>query len=124
MDVTLSPEKLKAGAVREEGFTLIESVVAMGLFTGVVFLLVAVFGGLTSDEFPSRTERAVALARTEIAEMQEQRVPLSSQTDTLGFHVDREVDYSGGMVRLRVTVALSGEPITKYATLTALVQSP
>lgn len=87
------------------GFTLIESVIALGLFVSVVLLLIVVFGELLSDDFPSRSNKAFALAQSELA-MEEMRPTLvASETDTLGFLVVRKLKFVAGMPVFDVTVS-------------------
>jgi type II secretory pathway pseudopilin PulG len=120
MDVRITNGRTLSLSAREDGFTLIESVVAMGLFAGVVFLLVSVFSGFMLDDFPSRSNQALAIAQSEIASIRSANLFSSSAKDTIGFRVARDVSVEGGLTLVMVTVSDPDKPSRVYAKLTAL----
>ncbi len=122
MDVKTGSAKTVCFVEGEEGFTLIESVVAMALFTGVVLLLITVVSSFMLDEFPVRTRRAEELAQAEIAEMQEQQATSASSFDTLGFHIDRSVIYLSGVTEFQVTVRSLRDQNDRQVSLVAICQ--
>lgn len=75
----------------EAGFTLIESVVAMGLFVGVVFLLVSVFNEFMMDDFVMKSNKALSIAEGEISSVERTKSFESTARDTMGFHMIRTV---------------------------------
>jgi type II secretory pathway pseudopilin PulG len=120
MDVRITKSRTLSLSAREDGFTLIESVVAMGLFAGVVFLLVSVFSGFMLDDFPSRSNQALAIAQSEIASVKSAHAFSSSIKDTIGFRVTREVSVENWLTQVIVTVSASNKPSKVYTKLTAL----
>lgn len=107
----------------EAGFTLIESAVAMGLFTGVAFLLMSVFGHFLLDRVPAETEIALAIAQRQISTMEIERDFSSSNEDTLGFQISRRAVLQGPVVQLCVTVASRIDTSKVYAELTTICQA-
>ncbi len=99
------------------GFTLIESVVAMGLFAGVVFMLVSVFNDFMLDNYPARSYQAVALAQKVISEAELHHNLSVVKMDTLGFHITRKVVFSKKLAEEEVTVTSARLPFINYATL-------
>ncbi len=120
MDVTIKKGRALRLSGREDGFTLIESVVAMGLFAGVVFLLVSAFSGFMLDDFPSRSNQALAVAQSEIASVKSVHPFTGSIKDTIGFRVTREVSVANGLTEVTVTISASDKPSRVYTKLTAL----
>lgn len=119
MDVRSLRGCAKTVCSHEDGFTLIESVVATGLFAGVVLLLVSVFSSFLLDTFPSRSEQALSIAQSEIANVQRNPVFESSSRDTLGFHVTREVRLKVGIIETEITISSGEHPAVVYAVLTS-----
>lgn len=99
------------------GFTLIESVVAMGLFAGAVFMLISVFNDFMLDNYPAKCYQAVALAQEEISGAEIRHDLSGVKMDTLGFHVTRKVIMSKKLVEVDVTVASMANPLITYARL-------
>lgn len=104
----------------EEGFTLIESVVAMGLFAGAVFLLVTVFSSFTLDDYPSKTQQALAIAQTTIARTENGRRFIDFSKDTLGFRLKQHVQVNPVKVSIYVSVGSISNPALVYARLSDL----
>lgn len=102
----------------KNGFTLIESVVAMGIFAGAVFLLVTVFNGFLLNDFPSRTSKAVALAQSRLEFAEAGDASESSDVDTLGFYVKTRLSGSDSMETATVEVTSMDFPKTVAAVLT------
>lgn len=91
----------------EAGFTLIESVVAMGLFVGVVFLLISVYNEFVLDDFVAKSNRALSIAEDEISSVERTKSSESTARDTIGFHIIRTVTLP--MVRAKGLSASGGD---------------
>ncbi len=118
MDVRTGLDRSLRTVTYEDGFTLIESLVAMGLFTGVVFLLVTVFSGFMLDDFPSRSLQAMAIAQKEITSVRTDCDLTSAVRDTAGFLVERGINIQQKIPHVTVTVRAASRPSTIYAKLT------
>lgn len=96
----------------QEGFTLIESVVAMGLFVGVVFLLVSVFNEFLMDTYSVKLNKATLIAENEILQMdpfgktvEKSQSFESVERDTIGFHITQTVTMRERVVLVVVAVS-------------------
>lgn len=107
-------------SLRQQGFTLIESVVAMGLFAGAVFLLVTVFSNVTLDNYPSRAQQALAIAQSVIARTESGSRFIDFSKDTLSFRLTQHVQPNSGIVTIGVSVSSIGNPVIVYAKLSDL----
>lgn len=94
----------------EKGFTLIESVVAMGLFASVTFLLVTVINDFMMDSFPAASVQALTIAESQIADVEASHNFESTAKDTSGFRVIRDVVVDGELAKVDVTVSPLNEP--------------
>jgi len=101
MDVT---EGQRQDLCAQAGFTLIESMIAMELFVGVVFLLVSVFNGFLMDDFAAKTNKAFTIAESQLSEAAESKIFQSTQRDTSGFHVVQTVTINNNVAELDVEV--------------------
>lgn len=106
--------------LRQQGFTLIESVVAMGLFAGAVFLLVTAFSSFTLDNYPSKTEQALNIAQRVIAKSESGSRFIDFSKDTLNFRLTQHVQMNPGNITISVSVSSLGNPSLAYARLSDL----
>jgi type II secretory pathway pseudopilin PulG len=88
----------------EAGFTLVESVVAMGLFVGVVFLLVSVFNEFMMDSFVVKSNKALVIAENEASSVERTKGFDGVARDTVGFHIIRTVVLKDKVAFVDVTV--------------------
>ena len=89
---------------QDEGFTLIESVVAMGLFVGVVFLLVSVFNEFLRNDYSTKLFKATLIAENQIQRVEKSKNFESVDSDTIGFHMVQSIKLQGNVVFVDVTV--------------------
>lgn len=90
---------------QDSGFTLIESIVAMGLFVGVVLLLVSVFNEFLLNDYSSKLDRAILIAENEIQRVEKSNVFESVDRDTIGFHITQTVTMRERVVLVDVAVS-------------------
>lgn len=93
-------------AVRDEsGHTLVETLVALTLFTAVLIPLLTAIGSLTIDDRAERIEEALRLAQAELAAS---GVPGTGEGDTdhmeHGLHVLRRITKHGELIEAEVIV--------------------
>lgn len=91
MDVVRKRRSEAEDRRQDSGFTLIESIVAMGLFVGVVLLLVSVFNEFLMNDYSSKLDRAILIAENEIQRVEKSKVFESVNRDTIGFHITQTV---------------------------------
>ncbi|MFZ1082155.1 MAG: type II secretion system protein [Candidatus Kryptoniota bacterium] len=106
----------------EAGFTLIESVVAMGLFVGVVFLLVSVLGEFMMDDFTVKSNKALVVAENEISNVERTRAFESTTRDTIGFHIIRTVTTKNNVSFVDVAVTNAKKPTLQYVRLSKVLR--
>jgi Tfp pilus assembly protein PilV len=99
-------EKMQDARYRkpEGGFTLIESVVAMGLFVGVVFLLVGVFNEFLIDDYTNKLNKAAVIAENQIEKVGKSKNFESVNRDTIGFHITQTVTMRDGVALVNVAI--------------------
>jgi Tfp pilus assembly protein PilV len=99
-------EKMQDARYRksEAGFTLIESVVAMGLFVGVAFLLVGVFNEVLMDDYTNKLNKAAIIAENQIEKVEKSKNFESVNRDTIGFHITQTVTMRDGVALVNVAV--------------------
>ena len=102
------------------GFTLIESVVAMGLFAGAVFMLISVFNDFMLDNYPAKCYQAVALAQEEISGAEIRHDLSDAKIDTLGYRVTRTVYLKNSLIEIEVAVKSARLPSVSYAKITKI----
>jgi prepilin-type N-terminal cleavage/methylation domain-containing protein len=101
----------------QAGFTLIESVVAMALFLGIVFLLVSVFNEFLMDDYSSKLNKAFLIGENEIEKVESNHVFESVESDSIGFHVTQSVTMEKRVVLVDVAVRDTKKPNTVYIRL-------
>ncbi len=109
---------MKPGTIRvssQYGFTLIESVVAMGLFAGAVFMLIAVFNRFMMDNYPARCYKAAALAQEEISDAEIHHDFSETKKDTLGYQITRKVYLKNSLIEIDVAIKSARPPFINYA---------
>ncbi len=95
----------------EEGYTLIESVVAMSLFAGVLIPLVTVFGNLIVDRNADLTEQALLAARSEISRAESEHDFESKGPREVGtVTVERRVTRTDNLVEILVLAKSAAKP--------------
>lgn len=92
----------------EQGYTLVETVVAMGLFVGVLLPLSGSMGSLFLDRKTESMSRALQLAESEITEISIQRDFTSgARKEEEGFVVTRKITKGAFSFDVEVAVASS-----------------
>jgi len=104
MDVARRARQVRWQLKRRDGFTLIESVVATGLFAGVVLLLVSVFNEFLIDDYNTKLNKALLIAENQIENAGRGKVFESTGKDTMGFHITQTVTVENRVMLVDVTV--------------------
>jgi hypothetical protein len=106
----------------EEGYTLIETLVAMALFLGVVLPLIGLLGNFSVGHSHARESEALRIAESEICRaMGEDTL---NNRDTLfshGFRLERIVRTDSSLISIIVSVSDTGTTKKKYITLEKLL---
>lgn len=98
----------------EDGYTLLETVVAMALFVGVLIPIALLIGDFTLDRKSHHLGPALRLAQTEITRIVADRDYTSATVSTGGYSITRTTQKIGLIVRINVRVYLeedSGIPL-------------
>ena len=87
------------------GYTLVETLVAMSLFVGVLLPLVGIIATVSLDDKSAKIHQALSLAESEIT-MVSAGKDYSNRTKAAegGFIIDRKVTTSRGLAEIDVTV--------------------
>lgn len=88
----------------ESGYTLLETVVALSLFMGVLIPVIGMASNLLLDGRVEQKQTALRVALTGLAEAQLNQDGISVYTAENGLEVRREVTRNGSLVHVRVTV--------------------
>jgi prepilin-type N-terminal cleavage/methylation domain-containing protein len=95
----------------ERGYTLLESVVAMAIFVGVMIPLIAAVGNFMLDGSASLMRSALHEAETEMTGAVEGRAFTDARRTTeQGFIVERRVRRDGYLIEVNVLVASAKRP--------------
>jgi hypothetical protein len=109
------------------GQTLVETLVAMSLFVGVLVPLLAAIGNLLFDDRAERLQEALHLAQTEMAVAEAQAGnPNGRAEDAHGLTVERQVTLQGSLAQIDVKVhdSRKANRIVVHLTKTVSAQSP
>ena len=107
---------------RQDGFTLLEIVIAMGLFaTGLLGLVLLTSGLMTNNMNARHHATAIQLARNKI-EMLRQN-PYSEVADGIELKVDASGNSGSGIFRREVEVEENVDPALKQVVVTVSWQS-
>lgn len=101
----------------QAGFTLIESLVAMGLFVGVVLLLVSVFNEYLTDDFTTKLNRSLLVAEKQMDNVGRSKIFVNTEIDTMGFHVVQTVTMRKNVVLVDLEVRDTKKANTVYMRL-------
>ena len=123
MDVAKTKEQEKENEKAQAGFTLIESIVAMGLFVGVVFLLISVFNEFLINDYSTKLKNATMIAANQIQNVVKNRTFELVEKDTIGFHVTQKVTMRNGVVLVDVAVRDAKRPQIQYIKLTKAISA-
>jgi type II secretory pathway pseudopilin PulG len=103
---------------REEGYTLIETVVAMALFLSVLIPLITIMGNVMLDRKAKLSGKALALAVTEMNTIADSKVFIDAcKTTEDGFVVERIVKNSAPIIEVEVAIKTAGESPKEILTL-------
>jgi hypothetical protein len=95
----------------EEGYTLVESLVAMALFVGVLIPLLGIMGNLMFDRRNVDSYRALHVAESEMNRIVSTHdFSVASSTIENGFSIDRHIEQRDQLVQIRVSVASAKKP--------------
>lgn len=93
------------------GYTLVETVVALALFLGVLIPLMGAIGVLTLDRKSDELSAALRLGHSEIAEVLAAKDFTDSRRSLEnGFIIDRKVGRNGPLVEVRVEIMSKHHP--------------
>lgn len=108
-----TPQKLKMvpAAVREEGYTLVETIVALALFVSVLLSFVTIMGNFMFDHSSHLLTRAMQEAVSEISTAScEHLLSDSTRTTSDGLIVERQCTLQNGISIVEVKVAAVKKP--------------
>jgi len=106
---------------RESGFTLIESVVAMGLFAGVVLLLISTFNAFASDDYASKLGKALVVGENAIERAEQTHIYETEEKDTLRLHMTQSIQADGILICVEVVVRDATRSKIEYVRLFKLM---
>jgi len=107
------------GYIREEGgYTLIETLVAMGLFVGVLIPLGASIGNMVIEDSSARMSTAYHLALSEMNRVDTEGKFCDADSVQDGCLIRRRVCRQGNIVELNVAVYHSSKPDRRLVFLT------
>ena len=102
----------------QSGYTLLETVVSMALFVGVLIPLGAAVGKLMLTDDSDMTHYALQVAETEICSVIPRNEVNGSTTNEVdGLRVVKEVTIEGSLVTVSISVASAKKPERPLATL-------
>lgn len=93
----------------EDGYTLVETLVAMSIFVSVLIPLLAVIGNATLISDTSLQRAAMRIAQTELITALHASVETHEKTTVNGFIAEIEVKASGRLIEGMVTVTAKGQ---------------
>jgi hypothetical protein len=106
----------------EEGYTLIETLVAMALFLGVVLPMIGLLGNLSVTHSQAKESEALRIAQNEICRAMMENTLIDR--DTLfshGLRLERFVRTDSSLISIIVSVSDTGTIKKKYITLEKLL---
>ncbi|MBI1806233.1 MAG: type II secretion system protein [Ignavibacteria bacterium] len=103
---------------REEGYTLLETLVAMALFVGVLIPVGASVGNLMIERTSDQINSAFHVAIKEMSRIAVDRDFVNNDTEVEGFIVHRKVDRNKNLIEVQVAVASLKKPNTTIVLLT------
>lgn len=101
----------------EAGYTLIETLVAMALFLGVILPTLGVVGGFLFDRTQDRMAEALLLAQSELYGFSEETLGEVELPVGRGFIVSRVLEREGVLLEVTVSVRDSLSPGRALVTL-------
>lgn len=102
---------------RESGHTLVETLVAMALFLGVLIPVIGIVAGLLFDRAPERSGEALLIARNEALAFATGPEEESVASARKGFTVHRREERAGFLLEVSITVRDSAQGGKVLATL-------
>ena len=95
---------------KEDGYTLIETIVAMALFLSVLIPLVTIMGNTMLDRKANLTSKALALAVSEMNMTAGTRDFSDMQKTTGdGFIIQRNIQKSSSLTEVEVVIKITGD---------------
>lgn len=107
----------------EEGYTLVETLIAMSIFVGVLIPLTASISNLLLWNDSGELRQALHVAESEVHRVLADPSIQSGRAGTQKFLMERKVERGGGLRKIIVSVALANEPDKAIVTLEKLTVS-
>jgi hypothetical protein len=109
----------------QSGYTLLETVVALALLTGVLVPLGSAVGTLLLSDKTSSIYDALAIAQSEISAVSSKNVAAGRTTiDRDGMRIAKEILLDGELIEIRVSVASLKMPEKRLVSLQKTILGP
>lgn len=110
--------------IDEDGYTLVETLVAMTLFVGVLIPMISVLGNFTLNKDASLLYGALFVAESEMTKISlEEDAASEDQKNSEGFLVTKNVERNGRLTKVTISVASTRQPEKKIVTLQKMLLS-
>jgi type II secretory pathway pseudopilin PulG len=109
--------KIKKISQQQEGYTLIETIIAMVLFLSVLIPLIGTMGNMMFDRKSQRLNTALSLAVTEMNIVADSKDFTEQTTTNQGLVVKRTIQKSAPLIEVKVTIKTEGEQPKEILTL-------
>ncbi|MBI5216807.1 MAG: hypothetical protein HY960_13730 [Ignavibacteriae bacterium] len=101
----------------EEGYTLLETVVAMALFVSVLIPIWITVNNFMLNNFTERKNIAFALAQSELNRTITYRIYKEEMFQAEGYLIERKTNYAENLFEVEVSVRWQKKPETVLVTL-------
>jgi prepilin-type N-terminal cleavage/methylation domain-containing protein len=102
---------------QQDGYTLIETIIAMALFLSVLIPLIGTMGNMMFDKKSQRMNTALSLAVTEMNVVADAKDFTDRTSSSNGLIVERSIQKSIPIIEVKVTVQTEGEQAKEILTL-------
>ena len=94
----------------QEGYTLIETIIAMALFLSVLIPLIGIMGNMMFDKKSPQMNKAFSIAVSEMNMVADSKEFVDQKLTVAGFIVQRTVQKLPSLVEVKITIQTEIEP--------------